>query len=166
MWARAAAPRSGPHRGRKHMWVFAVSPSRMEGLPGRRGWGRRAAGRSAWHGRGRAQSARTPGPFPTFRHFREKLMTASYPGRPPLFTLNHVRPPCLSRGPCCFHGCLCCDSSSAVLLVTSHFPKKIKRREQISRFIFHPNGVLLQIKEVNSNSIGSGGKAALRYAER
>lgn len=128
-WGRAVALKSGPCWGRKHMWVFAVSPSRVEGLPGRRGWGCRATGRSAWRGRGGAQSVRTPGPFPTFRHFREKLMTASYPGRHLVFTLNRVRSPCLSRGPCYFHGCLCCDSSSAVLLVTSRFPKKTKRRK-------------------------------------
>lgn len=42
------------------------------------------------------------------------------------FILNRVHSPCLSRGPCCFHGCVC-DSPSAVLLVTSRFPKKKRK---------------------------------------
>lgn len=54
--------------GRKHIWIFAVSLFGVEGLPGQLclawPWRGGPVGPDHW-------------PIPTFRHFREKLMTAS-----------------------------------------------------------------------------------------
>ena len=104
-WGRAAL-RSEPRRGRKHVWIFAVSSSRVEGLPGRRGW---SAGPLAlclaWPWRGPV------GPRPPAHSYLQALQRKTNDSLvswvSSSFILNRVHSPCLSRGPCCCHGCVC-----------------------------------------------------------
>lgn len=118
-------------------------------------------------------------PLPTFRHFREKQMTASVSqmssssstALTPLACPE--RPPQPEGAPRVAGGwgtpgrravsVDACDSPSAVLVLTSHFPKKKEINIQIhlsSKWSFAAK------KKSYSSSRGSGGKAALRYAER
>lgn len=115
------------------------------------------------------------GPLPTFRHFREKQMTASVsqmssssstaltplacPERPPQ---PEGDPHAGAGGP--GHRVVsvdACDSPSAVLLLTSHFPKRKEINIQIhlsSKWSF-----AAKKKKSYSSFRGSGGKAAWRY---
>lgn len=120
----------------------------------------------AWPWQGPAGPNR--GPIPTFRHFREKLMTASVPwtsssstGPAPLACPERPleqRRPWL---PSCLHGCV----YWSLLQLSGLQPLVFQNRNK------YPDSSFIKMEfcckeKCYPNSTGSGGKAALRYAEK
>lgn len=113
------------------------------------------------------------GPLPTFRHFREKQMTASVSRMLSSFSTALTPLACPERPPQpegtpggtpsrLVASVDACDSPSAVLVLTSHFPK----RKEINIQIHLSSKWSFAAKKESSSSRGPGGNAALRYAER
>lgn len=122
-----------------------------------------------WRG---AQSVLTTGPFLSSGTSEKNYDSL---GIADVVILSRVDSPYLSREAianrrdmgepwltCHFHGCVC-DSPSAVLVATSHFPKRGGNKYTNSSF----TKMEFRCKERScSNSRETGGKAAVRYAER
>lgn len=164
-----AAPRSGL-RGRKHIWIFAVSLFAVEGLPGQ------CQVRAA----GALPGVALAGPSPSDHRARPYLQALQRKTNDSLSVVDGVDSPCLSgqanrRGAgdpgrlavsvdACAH-VRARDALSAVLVVvTSRFPKRAGNK--------HPNSSFLRMEfrckeKRDSNPVtGSGGKGAWGAAER